>query len=182
MRERSRPVRGAPAALLTLSLARFLFLPRNASNTKCLPLLHCCAFAENRVRMLETDGMRLQLYQDMLTNISTQATLLLGFALATFGADLLPYIMDARSQFCVYKSAMHQFVGALFLTANTCCCSFCLLVVIFSSFLITRSQEAYLHVGGNVAVFRTSRVIKMIYVWYASALLCPSPVKRATAG
>ncbi len=28
---------------------------------------------ENRVRMLETDGMRLQLYQSMLTNISTQA-------------------------------------------------------------------------------------------------------------
>ena len=37
---------------------------------------------ENRVRMLETDGMRLQLYQTMLTTVSTQAMLLLGFALA----------------------------------------------------------------------------------------------------
>ena len=77
---------------------------------------------ENRVRMLETDGMRLQLYQDMLTNISTQATLLLGFALATFGADLLPYIMDSQSQFCLYKSWAHKLIGFLFLTANTCCC------------------------------------------------------------
>ena len=30
---------------------------------------------ENRVRMIETDGMRLSLYQNMLTNLSTQLAL-----------------------------------------------------------------------------------------------------------
>jgi hypothetical protein len=108
----------------------------------------------------------------MLTNISTQATLLLGFALATFGADLLPYILDDQAVFCIYKSTAHQLVGALFLTTNTCCVSFCLLVVIFSSFLIHRSQEAFLHIGGSVAVYRTQILIHRIYVWYALALMC----------
>ena len=125
---------------------------------------------ENRVRMLETDGMRLSLYHTMLTNISTQATLLLGFALATFGADLLPYVLDDESSFCVYKSWLHMVTGFLFLTANTCCVCFCMLVVVFSSLLITRSQEAYLHVGGTVAVYRTQTVVRHVYQWYTAAI------------
>ena len=122
--------------------------------------------------MLETDGMRLQLYQNMLTNISTQATLLLGFALATYGADLLPYILNDTSPFCVFKTASHGFVGALFLLANTCCICFCLLVLIFSSYLIVKSQDAYLHVGGNAAVWRTSELSWSVYFWYGGALAC----------
>jgi len=127
---------------------------------------------ENRVRTLETDGMQLQLHQTLMSNLSTQSTLLLGFALATFGADLLPYILDSEGEFCVYKSSAHMAVGTLFLTANTCTVCLCLLTTIFSSLLITRSQEAYLHVGGQVAVFRMKQFVQKIYRWHGSALLC----------
>ena len=67
--------------------------------------IHASALeAENKVRSLETDGMRLKLYQDMLTNIATQATLLLGFSLSTYGADMLPTVLDDESTFCFYKT------------------------------------------------------------------------------
>ena len=49
--------------------------------------------ADNRLRSLETDQKRLELCHQMLNNISTQATLLLGFSLATYGADLLPIVL-----------------------------------------------------------------------------------------
>ena len=81
---------------------------------------------ENRVRMLETDGMRLQLYQDMLTNISTQATLLLGFSMATYGADILPNVLNDGGRFCFYKTWTTQMVGCVFLFCNTCNICFCL--------------------------------------------------------
>jgi len=127
---------------------------------------------ENRVRLLETDGMRLSLVHTMLSNISTQATLLLGFALATFGADLLPYVLDDTSSFCVYKDWAHMLVGQCFFMANTCCVSFCMLVVVFSSLLITRSQEAYLHAGGAVSVFRTQTFVGVVYRWALMAGSC----------
>ena len=120
---------------------------------------------ENKVRMLETDGMKLQLVHSLLTNVSTQATLLMGFALATFGADLLPQVMNDVSSFCIFKSNAYMFVGFSFLLANTCCVSFCMLVIVFSSLLITRSQEAYLHSGGAVAVFRTQCFVSEVYTW-----------------
>ena len=120
--------------------------------------------------MLETDGMRLSLYQNMLTNISTQATLLLGFALSTYGADLLPYILNDESTFCLYKSGAHMAFGAVFVFANTCCICFCLLAVISSSLLMLESQNSYLYVGGEAAVWRTSRLC------HPPELLQPTPL------
>lgn len=127
---------------------------------------------ENRVRMLETHGLRLQAQQTMLTNISTQATLLLGFALATYGADLLPYILNDDSPFCLYKNEASMFVGFIFLLSNTCCVCFCMMVLIASSLLVIQSQNAYLLVGGEVAVWRTQQLSSTVFYWYGLALLC----------
>jgi hypothetical protein len=127
---------------------------------------------ENRVRMLETDGMRLQLYQTMLTTVSTQAMLLLGFALATYGADLMPYIMNDTSPFCLFKAWPQMIVGSFFLLCGVCCICYCLLTIIASSILIVCSQNAYLHVGGSAAVWRTSQMSKYVYYWFGCALMC----------
>ena len=127
---------------------------------------------ENRVRMLETHGLRLQAQQTMLTTISTQATLLLGFALATYGADLLPYILNDDSPFCLYKNAASMFVGFIFLLSNTCCVCFCMMVLIASSLLVIQSQNAYLLVGGEVAVWRTQQLSSTVFYWYGLALCC----------
>uniref|UniRef100_A0A7S2BLV1 Uncharacterized protein n=1 Tax=Haptolina brevifila TaxID=156173 RepID=A0A7S2BLV1_9EUKA len=125
---------------------------------------------ENRVRTLETEGLQLQMQQQLLSQLSTQSTLLLGFALATYGADLLPYVLDSSSQFCLYKTMAHLIIGAIFLTTSTCTVGFCLLVTIFTSLLITRSQEAYLHVGGQAAVFRMNVFIQKIFYWHAFSI------------
>ena len=108
----------------------------------------------------------------MLTNISTQATLLLGFALATYGADLLPYILNDDSPFCLYKNEASMFVGFIFLLSNTCCVCFCMMVLIASSLLVIQSQNAYLLVGGEVAVWRTQQLSSTVFYWYGLALLC----------
>ena len=126
---------------------------------------------ENRVRMIETHGLRLQALQTMLTNISTQATLLLGFALATYGADLLPYILNDMSPFCLFKGWDSMLIGAVFLLANTCTICFCMMVLIGSSLLVIQSQNAYLLVGGAVAVWRTQQLSNIIFYWYFYALL-----------
>ena len=55
--------------------------------------------ADNRLRTLETDQRRLELYHQMLNNISTQATLLLGFSLATYAVDLMPKVLDDAGTF-----------------------------------------------------------------------------------
>ena len=134
--------------------------------------IHASALeAENRVKSLQTDAMRLQLYQNMLTNISTQATLLLGFALATFGADLLPYILGSDSEFCLFKTESSMFFGSVFLLANTCGCCLSLLVILMSSYLILRSQTALLYVGGAAAVWRTLNLSVYVYKWYGMALV-----------
>ena len=127
---------------------------------------------ENRVRMLETHGLRLQAQQTMLTTISTQATLLLGFALATYGADLLPYILNDDSPFCLYKNGASMVIGFIFLLANTCCICFCMMVLIASSLLVIQSQNAYLLVGGEVAVWRTQQLSSTVFYWYGLALCC----------
>ena len=127
---------------------------------------------ENRVRMLETHGLRLQAQQTMLTTISTQATLLLGFALATYGADLLPYILNDDSPFCLYKNGASMVIGFIFLLANTCCICFCMMVLIASSLLVIQSQNAYLLVGGEVAVWRTQQLSSKVFYWYGLALCC----------
>lgn len=63
-------------------------------------------------------------------------------------------------------------VGTFFLLCNTCCVCFCLLTVIASSLLIINSQNAYLHVGGSAAVWRTSTLCVYVYWWYGCALMC----------
>ena len=126
--------------------------------------------AENKVRTLESDGMRLKLYQDMLTNISTQATLLLGFSLSTYGADMLPQILDDSSSFCFYKDGWTMFFGSIFLFNNTASVCLCLLVILFSSYFILKSQTALLYVGGSAAVWRTHQLSYYVYKWYAYSL------------
>ena len=126
--------------------------------------------ADNRLRTLETDQRRLELYHQMLNNISTQATLLLGFSLATYAVDLMPKVLDDAGTFCFYKTYASMVCGSLFMLCNTCTLGFCLLVILFSSLLILRSQTALLYVGGAAAVWRTHKLMHYIYMWYGLAL------------
>ena len=126
--------------------------------------------ADNRLRSLDTDKKRLEIYHNMLNNISTQATLLLGFSMATYGADILPNVLNDGGRFCFYKTWTTQMVGCVFLFCNTCNICFCLLVILSSSYLIWRSQTALLYVGGAAAVWRTHQLCQNVYVWYGGAL------------
>ena len=114
--------------------------------------------------------MRLKLYHDTLNKLSLQAILILGFSLSTYGADMLPVILDDSSNFCFYKNGWNMFFGSIFLLNNTLNIGFSLLVILSSSYIVLKSQSALLYVGGSAAVWRTQRVSQSVYSWYGYLL------------
>ena len=69
-----------------------------------------------------------------------QTTLLLGFALASIGADTLTVMGDGQNSMCMYKSPLAMAIGALFVVTSAGCVCCCVLVLIFASWLINRSE------------------------------------------
>jgi len=131
---------------------------------------HHVASAENYIRMMDD-------YEVQLTNISTNATLLLGFVMALISQETLDPLLDGTSFYCMYKSAAHQAVGyLLFLVSQSCICA-CLVVILFSMQLVARARKGYLQDGWSCARAYTRTHIRFIYSWFVAALvlfLCTS--------
>lgn len=127
--------------------------------------------ATSKVKSLEVDTARLKLFQDTLRNLSLQATLILGFSLSTYGADMLPVILDDTSNFCFYKNGWNMLFGSIYLFNNTANVCLCLLVMLSSSYIALKSQTALLYVGGSAAVWRTQMLCGRVYRWYGYALV-----------
>lgn len=127
---------------------------------------------EERVSQLETSAMRLDEYFTQLNNISTQATLLLGFVLGIACNDgVLTAIGDTTGKMCMYKSVPHYFVIVLLMSAT--CGSLCLslLVIMGCQDVIQRGQKAYLHVGWLAAVYRVRECVSTLLRWFFWSLI-----------
>ena len=95
----------------------------------------------------EVTRKRLELYRDELDNLSLQATLLLGFTVASIGADVCAAIGDIESSFCVYKSRAHMAIGALFLFSTLSCVACCMIVLVLGFKVHQHARHTFLHVG-----------------------------------
>ena len=60
--------------------------------------------AENQHRTNVIDERNLEKYHDQLSSFNTQATLVLGFAVAGLNSDNLLALGDDQSKYCLYKS------------------------------------------------------------------------------
>ena len=104
-------------------------------------------------------------------NISTQATLIVGFSLATMGADLLNAIASDTSEFCIWKTSAHLVVGYMFVLSSAFCICYCMFVVVLSSTIIRESQVAALEVDPAASVAMTRHTVDRIYAWYGYSLV-----------
>ena len=123
--------------------------------------------AENRHRTNEIEQGNLEKYHDQLNSFNTQATLILGFALASLNADNLMALGDDQSKYCMYK-AERQMWGFIFGISTVACLSISFTCIAASFYLIIRSQHFALNVGVRpaLAMVRThrSRIIVVFVV------------------
>ena len=102
--------------------------------------------AENQHRTNVIDERNLEKYHDQLSSFNTQATLVLGFAVAGLNSDNLLALGDDQSKYCLYKSGRMAWGYAYGL--STCLSISTSLTCIAASFyLIVRSQHFALNVG-----------------------------------
>ena len=102
--------------------------------------------AENQHRTNVIDERNLEKYHDQLSSFNTQATLVLGFAVAGLNSDNLLALGDDQSKYCLYKSGRMGWGYAYGL--STCLSISTSLTCIAASFyLIVRSQHFALNVG-----------------------------------
>lgn len=127
------------------------------------------AHSQKLVDEQEVTRKRLELYRDELDNLSLQATLLLGFTVASIGADTFSGITDMESSFCVYKSNAHMAVGALFMFSTVVCVACCMFVLVLGFKVHQHARHTFLHVG-QIIKSVTKKYLEVIEAWYIAAL------------
>ena len=102
--------------------------------------------AENQHKTNVIDERNLEKYHDQLSSFNTQATLVLGFAVASLNADNLFALGDDQSKYCLYKSERRAW-GYVFGLSTCLSISTSLTCIAASFYLIVRSQHFALNVG-----------------------------------
>ena len=102
--------------------------------------------AENQHKTNVIDERNLEKYHDQLSSFNTQATLVLGFAVASLNADNLFALGDDQSKYCLYKSERMAW-GYVFGLSTCLSISTSLTCIAASFYLIVRSQHFALNVG-----------------------------------
>ena len=87
----------------------------------------------NRRGKIELGVVELSHLHSQLNSMTTQCTLIVGFALAGLGADTLTQIGDDESEFCIYKSPLSQAIGTAFILVSTACIFFSMTVIAVST-------------------------------------------------
>ena len=111
--------------------------------------------AENLHFANEINARQLEQYHGMLNAFNTQATLIVGFALATLGADFLTEVGSHSGEFCAFKDTEHKAVGLVLILMVTSCIGISIVVTSCASYLLQKSHEAALRIGASAAVART---------------------------
>ena len=102
--------------------------------------------AENQHRTNVIDERNLEKYHDQLSSFNTQATLVLGFAVAGLNADNLLALGDDQSKYCLYKSGRMAW-GYVYGLSTCMSISTSRTCIAASFYLIVRSQHFALNVG-----------------------------------
>jgi hypothetical protein len=132
---------------------------------------------ENAYQSNEIEARRLEQLQTQLESFNLQATLIVGFALATINSDNLVNLADETSRFCVYKRPVLAHIYVLLSSFSIATCMSC---VGLSFFVIFRSQKAANEVSVHHTVALVRRVKTSIMgtyfigmaAFFASFILC----------
>lgn len=108
---------------------------------------------ENAYQINEIENRRLDQLQSQLESFNLQATLIVGFALATVNSGNLGMLADETSRFCVYKRPVVAHIYFLLASFSIATCMSCIGV---SFFVIFRSQKA----ANEVSVRHTVSLIR----------------------
>ena len=126
--------------------------------------------AESGVRKLEMELRELGNNHQSLNSLSVQATLVVGFSLATLNADNLAALGDDQSPFCIY-SGENAVWGTLFLALTSISIALNIVVVGICSYLIYKSQRAALDTNTEAAALKLREISKQIYVMFFGGLV-----------
>ena len=77
-----------------------------------------------------------------LNSITTQSTLIIGFGLASIGADTLSTLASDEDQFCIYKSDRARALGAAYIIVTTVCICTCMSIIITAQIITYQSTRA----------------------------------------
>ena len=101
---------------------------------------------ENQFRLNEIENRKLEQLHVLLSTFNTQATLIVGFALASLSSDLLGELGSDLSPSCMYKGDR---IGVAFLFCITVVSSIaiCMTCIGVSFYVIVRSQYSALEVS-----------------------------------
>lgn len=119
---------------------------------------HELAQQRNAKGRIELGMTELSHLHAQLNSMTTQCTLLVGFALAGIGADTLSELANDVSQFCLYKSMRAQVLGTSFILVTT-------LAIFFSMTVISCAQT--IAAESNCRMFDyddTRQVVKMTHI------------------
>lgn len=108
---------------------------------------------ENAYQINEIENRRLDQLQSQLESFNLQATLIVGFALATVNSGNLGMLADETSRFCVYKRPVVAHIYFFLASFSIATCMSCIGV---SFFVIFRSQKA----ANEVSVRHTVSLIR----------------------
>ena len=90
-----------------------------------------------------------------MDNLTMQATIVIGFALAMWGGETLGPLVEEESEVCIYKSVGHRLFATMFFLSVSVTMSLALAVVVLTSQVKQLAQEAALLVSTQAAVARS---------------------------
>ena len=76
-----------------------------------------------------------------LNSITTQSTLVVGFAVASLSADTLAELASDTGEFCIYKSWLTRFLGSMFVTLAVTCIFSSYTVITLATAITTHSNR-----------------------------------------
>ena len=119
---------------------------------------------ESNVRKLEMDLRDLSNTHQSLNSLSVQATLVVGFSLASLNADNLATLGDDTSSFCIYKTVEARVLGVSFVLLSSVSIALNITVVGVCSYLTYRSQRAALDTNTHAASIKLRIISQQVYV------------------
>ena len=117
------------------------------------------------------EQQNLEKFHDQLNAFNTQATLILGFALASLHADNLVALGDDQSKYCIYKSERTTW-GYILGVSTVICLSISFTCIASSFYLVVRSQDFALNVGVRPALAMVRIHRSRIIVVFLVGLVC----------
>jgi hypothetical protein len=125
----------------------------------------------NVVNLMQIDMLSLGVLQTQMENLTTQSTIIIGFALGMLGGATLFPLVDDQSQVCIYKSWYSQLFAVLFFLSVALCISSCVVLVVITSYVKQATQGAALVVSTGAAVAQTRVHVAQLSDYFIVAIV-----------